>query len=766
MQTLRFPQDLLKFLYWVFFKPITLNKYIHQVDPTLGNNPSLFILWRRSKGHPKFRTLISLSFFHILLTPWLLGFLVASLFALAGFEVDWFGVVGGVTAGVVGGMVGGMAFGVTFGVAFSVAFGLAGGLAGGVAFGVASEMVWNVAGGVAGGVAFGVAFGVVRGAVWGVVWGVVWSVASGVAGVVIGDGVAFGMALSVSCIAGYFRVFLYIFEAPWLWLLSRRSGGDIRFSPVTWDEIIWLPLPGLDQQLVNLGRNNRQKGVEAIAEVASSFRQGWAAKNAVLTLMVDDVEAANKIEGIAGMSGSLSWLPQDTRDEMKSLLLGLDEISRHARAAVESETPYNRQEQLRLGLGLIENAQRGLAADPRWKPGPRLISALGCWEKVFSREYALAQEEKGIPNVYVAGSPLAAQSKVFKGRRDVFRALERELVSHADQRPALLLFGARRMGKTSVLRQLPNAIGPQVIPVMVDLQSIALSENAVSLLAKIAESIQNSALINRAIALPDISQKGLETDPYRAFSDWMETVGNSIGERWILLCLDEFEYLEKLLTDGRIDERAFQLLRTLIQNHPRLTLLFSGAHTLEDLQPMWSNYLINVRIIKIQPLTEDDAETLITKPIPNFPLVYDDEALNHLLFETGCHPYLIQSTCQDLVHRLNEDNRFNANVKDVERALDSALESGTGYFNDLWNGPDSDNVQRAIQSEIAKAKTGKLSISRLETTLTREGHKKPETQAGVNRLIHRDILEQDDSHVQFRFNLIRRWVRYQKLGLK
>jgi hypothetical protein len=530
--------------------------------------------------------------------------------------------------------------------------------------------------------------------------------------------------------------------------------------------MIWLPLPGLDQHLVNLGRNNRQKGLQEIAHVASSFRQGWAAQKAVLTLMVDDVEAANTIETIAGMSGTLSWLPQDTRDEMKSLLLGLDEISRHARAALESETPYNRQEQLRLGLNLIESAGRGLASDSRWKPGPRLISALGVWEKVFSREYALAQEEKGIPNVYVAGSPLSTQSKVFKGRRDIFRALERELVSHADQRPALLLFGARRMGKTSVLRQLPNAIGPQVIPVMVDLQSIALSENAISLLAKIAESIQNSALVNRAITLPDISQKGLETDPYRAFSDWMEMVGKSIGNRWILLCLDEYEYLEKLLKDGRIDERAFQLLRTLIQNHPRLTLLFSGAHTLEDLQPMWSNYLINVRIIKIQPLTEDDAETLIAKPIPNFPLVYDDEALDHILFETGCHPYLIQSTCQDLVHRLNEENRFTAHLKDVERALDSALESGAGYFNDLWNGPDSDEIQRAIQSEVAKTKTGKLSVSRLETTLSRAGYKKQETQAGLSRLIHRDLLEQDDSHVQFRFELVRRWIRYQKLGLK
>jgi hypothetical protein len=65
-----------------------------------------------------------------------------------------------------------------------------------------------------------------------------------------------------------------------------------------------------------------------------------------------------------------------------------------------------------------------------------------------------------IPNVYVAGSPLATASKVFKGRRDLFVALERELASHAEQRPTLLLFGARRSGKHPRSSKCPCALVP------------------------------------------------------------------------------------------------------------------------------------------------------------------------------------------------------------------------------------------------------------------------------------------------------------------
>jgi hypothetical protein len=67
--TLQFPEDLLRFLYWLFFKPITLDRYIHEIDPTLGRDPSLFTLWRRSQAHPEFRSLIALALFHIVLTP-------------------------------------------------------------------------------------------------------------------------------------------------------------------------------------------------------------------------------------------------------------------------------------------------------------------------------------------------------------------------------------------------------------------------------------------------------------------------------------------------------------------------------------------------------------------------------------------------------------------------------------------------------------------------------------------------------------------------
>jgi hypothetical protein len=712
------PRDLLRLFYLSFFKPISLDRYIHQVDPTLGRNPGLLTLWRRSRAHPEFGPLVKLAWFHILLTPWLLGFAGAGLFALAGFHLNWFDVTIGV---------------VVFGVVFGVAVGMARGVAGGVAWGVAGGAAWGVVFGV-----FGMVFGVV---------GMVFGVAGGVAG-----GAAGGAAWGVSFILAYFRLPLYMMQAPVVWLAARRGNLVWRYSPVLWDELIWFPLPGLDEQLVAIGKHDRAAGLDAIATVAQSFRQGWAAKKALAELALYDVQNARTLQAIGAISENLLWLPTEARIDLKSFLPAIEQISQHARAALESDTLYNRQEQLRSALKTIQQMREGVAFYSDRHFAQQAGPAMQVWEQIFEAELNAANQKEQIPNVYVAGSPLAGQSKVFKGRRDVFRALERELAGEAAQRPAVLLFGARRSGKSSALKQLPVVLGPQVVPVTVDLQSLALTNDAAGFYGKLAAEIKSGALLARHFDLPELPTKGLQADPYAAFAEWLSQVDAALGQRWMLLCLDEYEYLEKMLTTGRLDGRAFQLLRAMLQNYPRLTLLFSGAHTFEELDPLWSHHLINVRLLKIGHLDPPDARELVVQPIPSFPLRYAEGAAETILSTIGGQPYLLQAACRDLVNLLNETDRLDAAPDDVARALESTLTSASAYFNELWNGPDSSDGQRAVLAALAKKKGKPLSL---------EGARKSAATADLQTLVQHDVIEKVEAGYRMKVELVRRWVERQ-----
>ena len=661
---LRFPQDIFRFLYWVFFKPITLHRYLHEMIPELRRyaDPSLFALWRRLRVHPEVLPVIYLALFDTFVFPFL-AFPIAWGLQLAGVWVDW------------------------------------------------SSVALGVALGVASGVAYGVAF-----------------------------------------LLGYFRLFLYVIQAPFSFLQNRFGATSLRRSPVVWDEMIWLPLPGLDGLLFKTAQRNRQEGMDAIAFVAGSFKQGWAAKKAMLELTAYDVARAKTLPEIKEIAETLSWLPDDARQELQEFLLGIEQISQHARAALESETLYNRQEQLRMGIQVLERVMGGLAYAEKRGVSRRMLPPLEGWKRVFQAELLEANKEEIIPNVYVSGSPLIKASKTFKGRRDVFRALTRQLVSPAGQRPALLLFGARRMGKTSTLKQLPVQLGPQIVPVSLDIQKIATVEGAFHLLFRFAKEIIETARRERHLKFPLLSEEALERDPFFVFQEWLDSLGDILGDYyWILLALDEFESLGEMFEKGRIDERIFQLLRGIFQNFPRITLLLSGAHTLEELPPYWSDYFINVKMLKVAPLEEADAVELITRPIPDFPVEYEEEALRLLLDETGCHPNWIQHACQEIVERLNEEDRFSVSVSDVQWAVTRVPVGLAGDFKNFWEGGDSTPLMQAILKRIAE--TGASPESGFGPL-----RDEPEFQRTLDFLLRRDVLIYEAETYRFRANLLRRWV--------
>jgi hypothetical protein len=592
-------------------------------------------------------------------------------------------------------------------------------------FDIAYRAIYILAGDVAVGVAFGLMFGKIA-----------------------------GIAAGISSLLFHFRLPLYLIELPWQRIIGffaettppERASRLFRLSPLYYDELIWLPLLGLDSALIEIGKKDRRLAQQAIADVAQSFRQGWAATNALIELTAYDVERAQDARAIANIAEQFAWLPPTMPRDLENVLPPLREIAQYAQAALESDTLYNKQTQLRAAIAQTQRVREGLALSRNRQIAARFGRALETWEQALRRELDALSAREIIPNVYVAGSPLATASKVFKGRRDLFLALERELATAAETRPTLLLFGARRCGKTSAIKQMPVRLGPDVIPVEVDLQSAATAEDASGLLFVLADQVRHNALTHRRVQLPPLTRDDLRADPYLVFGDWLNRVEEAVGTRWILLCLDEYERLEEMLEEGRIDRRVFHFLRHLIQHHPRLTVLLSGSHTLEDLSPMWSDYLINVRVLKIGNLKEDEARELIVQPIENFPLEYEPAAVERIIAVTGCQPYLVQATCRDLVNMLNEQNRTRATLADAEHALDSALTTGALYFQELWRGRDMDDTQRAILRALAAGRT----LSALRDL--------PDLNSALRKLLRRDILMETPQGYQFRVELVRRWV--------
>ena len=66
---MKFPQHLLRFLYWIFFKPFSLHAWIWPIGPRMGNTAAL-----QASSHDRSeQSLNYLALFYILAMPWLLA---------------------------------------------------------------------------------------------------------------------------------------------------------------------------------------------------------------------------------------------------------------------------------------------------------------------------------------------------------------------------------------------------------------------------------------------------------------------------------------------------------------------------------------------------------------------------------------------------------------------------------------------------------------------------------------------------------------------
>lgn len=197
-------------------------------------------------------------------------------------------------------------------------------------------------------------------------------------------------------------------------------------------------------------------------------------------------------------------------------------------------------------------------------------------------------------------------------------------------------------------------------------------------------------------------QKVNDARAYRVFEQWLAGVEAVLRreDRTLLLAFDEFEMLEEVEQERYMEVRPLlNWMRSVIQFHPRIALLFSGVKTFNEMGAPggidWNGYFINVQVLRASFLKPLEARQLILKPAPDYPGadIFPQEVVEMVLTETGCHPFLLQALCSALITLLNIERREVATPDDVIQAGEKVLSEWNGHFIHLWK--RSDEPQQA-----------------------------------------------------------------------
>ncbi len=356
-------------------------------------------------------------------------------------------------------------------------------------------------------------------------------------------------------------------------------------------------------------------------------------------------------------------------------------------------------------------------------------------------------------NPYIAGNPVG-NSPAFVGRDDVLEWVRDRLGD--PQNHGVVLFGQRRIGKTSILHHLaswlPENGGPRAI--FFDLQ-----DKAAWPVGKIMGHLAGA--IAEELGLPEPDPPAEAEAWFR--TTWLPPVLAGLPEGGSLAVLfDEFDVLADAESKRAASDAFFKYLRTLLASAaPRLRLVFVIGRNLEDLNYLAGPLFKTMPRKRVSLLSREEAEALVRKSEADRGLLWSEDAVEVAWALTHGHPYLLQHLCWQVWQRAHPKGapaKETARAEDVEAATAQTLEASGNALEWLWGGLPP--AGRVVASALAKAGAGAISDEGLRDVLTESGVQvviRDLTEAP--RLLQEwDLLEAVDGGHRFWVELLRRWI--------
>ncbi len=635
----------------------------------------------------------------------------------------------------------------------------ASGLGGGLFFTVLFGLVWNSIDKIAGRFTAAITAAIVTNSIWvPLAPYIVFEYQPDTSKMIIAGFVMFA-TLSYS----YWHSFItYPFLIGWvnfLYELDRRSvpQSPLRYfhlHPVFWDDFQPLSWIGLDDYLLLLAERDPQ-ALEPTLLYLTQRNQHKTVLSVQIELAARELDRCQDIQAISqAYKNSISGTLQGT---YSIILRSFAQISQDTESALRQTSAHH----ARISLGMIQkqltNLQRELmlSAEPHTT---RFAQTANAWHTILTNySLSLAQRSRHrqeIENPYICGIPLNSQQQIFVGRTDIMARLEHSLLS--GNRPPILLYGQRRMGKTSLLLNLSNYLPSSIVVCFVDGQSLAGIKDLEEFLTRISARISQSAADQRNIAIPAIPSSPNLGSLFMRINQWLDTCEKIFNqhESLLLLAIDEFETMRYITQPSLAQAKdLLSLSRHIIQHRPFFKIVLAGSRSLDELRGL-SNFLINVQVEKVEYLHTTDALRLIEQPIQNFPLVYEPDASQRILHLTRCHPHLVQLLCYEIVIHKNEQDesqRYQATTVDVEQAATQALQSGSFFFFDIVNS------QIPTGSAKMLAHLARLGENHAISCDDWRGKFPEYFEQNLTALLRRDLVELSPQGYRFQIELVRRW---------
>ena len=318
-------------------------------------------------------------------------------------------------------------------------------------------------------------------------------------------------------------------------------------SPVRWDEVIAIPLPYLDRWLTRMVECDRERGLEQLRFVAARRPyQRKAAQRALLAIVIQELHSIGSIPQFAAAAGTLSFIPTESSERTvpEGVAEAIRRIRRISELAAEQRmrvTPVGQARVLGELSVEIESFRNAMAlASPAGRNRFRAYCrGLGRVRREGTGGVRKANRFRADSQSIYSRKPASASRPGFvQGTKGHHRGAGGQHRQSGPQAGVLLLYGRRRIGKTSTLLNLPRLLSSRFIPVFMDCQNAKWQDGEAAfcyhLFADVTRELDGRGLLS---GVGRLRMEEFENHPFTRLEehpDRIEDVSRKAGKQVLL----------------------------------------------------------------------------------------------------------------------------------------------------------------------------------------------------------------------------------------
>ena len=360
--------------------------------------------------------------------------------------------------------------------------------------------------------------------------------------------------------------------------------------------------------------------------------------------------------------------------------------------------------------------------------------------------------------------PRLAEGPRFYGREIEYERIA-SLLHERYQSSAILLWGQKRIGKTSFVLHLQEQAHGSYLPVYLDLQGkqdSSTTQFLYELMACINTALKDVNAENiQGLYVPRFNK--LKKDPLPYFDIFMAQLHEVASKQPLVIILDEFQCLCSLREEGVSLNAIVSRLRSHFQHSRGLHFILSGGGLKSQLTKQCGvDSLFNVSYDeKLGCLEENAARHLIKDGLTRIGNI-TDLAIDLLVDFTSCHPFYLQLLCSRLFEQAQEDKMKVTQHFLAQIIQEWILQTDDNRFRHYWEGTDAVSARRnkLILCAIADADSNNHGIE-YDRIVSAIGSVVPEKalNESLGDLTQLGILKRNHSTYATEVKLFVRWLR-------